>query len=408
MRSTSQIRAGLHASVVVAASLGSALALPAAAEPVVETGGQALLALAGAAEDDGDSTAVALRVDLFGTATWLAENGVEFGVDIGIAGEVDAPGRPAFGASVGACPTGVADCPGLAGVSLRGLQNGADVSGLFGASEFGRGSIESANVFVRGGWGEATLGRSEGVAARYVPAPAAIAPTEARGAARLDPLGLNLVRARDTITGPSAKLTLESQRLLAVKFGVSITPRIEARGLDAGKADDPNGTLTARPRDVVEVAASFDRPLWGTRLTAGLAYSRGDPDPALKVLGDDLSAWSGGLSLERGAWQAGVAGLATNQGLAGGRGAQSWSAGATRSFGDWRVGANGGVSSDNLTHVDAATLTVGASRSLEGGIGTLAFGWRLSEVEAPVITGAGRRAQSLEGSGVFLETQLRF
>ncbi|HBQ49254.1 MAG TPA: hypothetical protein DD728_10285, partial [Hyphomonas atlantica] len=95
-----------------------------------------------------------------------------------------------------------------------------------------RAELEEAYVYIDGGYGEVRLGRDEGVAARFQENAPSVFSTLALGRQSLDPTGIDMVTTRHDLTGPSAKLSYATPRLVGIRAGLSFTPKADVRGLD--------------------------------------------------------------------------------------------------------------------------------------------------------------------------------
>jgi hypothetical protein len=152
-----------------------------------------------------------------GVVTVTRSDTFDNGLTLGWRGEAryerDAPSRPAFAGVLG----------GLALPVLVGPATGLAAGGAL-LDEDGFATIEAASVSLEGPWGEGVLGLDSGVAARLD----ARAPTVLRKASAfspgLDPTGLGVTRARNDVTGSSAKVTYMTPRWLGLR-GRAIRPK---------------------------------------------------------------------------------------------------------------------------------------------------------------------------------------
>lgn len=350
--------------------LGSIAALAGAAPAALaETHVEGRLALVAAAGDQGaaaDLEPLTLRADFFLDWARTLANGADIGVSAALAAERDHPDRdPRGGFSQGA-PSG-----------LRGAISG--LSGAAGGREDLRGSIESAFVFVRGGWGEAALGRDEGVAARYsLPPPEALR-TIGAFEASLDPAGLGAPVLRNDLSARGAKLSVETPRLLGFKAGLSHTPDSGVEGLDQGFEDRP-GVATLEPERVWEAGLSFART-WrnGVETAAALTYAAaqaGGPAPFGRI-----ESWSGGGRVAAGGLTLGFAALGSDGGAAGAD-YGAYGLGATLARGPWTVGVAAGRSDDDLVRTETRTASLAARRRV-GEAFAVGAAYRTAERETP-------------------------
>ncbi len=373
--------------------------------PAVEHGVSATI-LATTADADGGPTVQQLsaRLDADLRIGWITESGIEFGVEGAVAAETDQRRRDIVGGRFGNCPAGIGDCLALispwSGVSTAGAQ----------ADSGPRLSLERAFVFGRTGFADVAIGRDQGVGARYAPAPPSLTRGVSAGDSALDPGGLDTVRTANDPTGPAAKLSVESVRLLGVRLGASFTPEADVRGLDAGAFSPRAGSASVHLRNVREVAINFARPLAGTDVIAGVTWSQADTETSaavpIGVTSETAESWSAGLSVGREAWGIGVRVLSADPGIAHQRPYRAWRVGTRLDALGWIWGLEGGHSTDALVHTTSSVWQIGAARDL--GHARLALGWRDTRLEAPEATPAGRRGRTIEASGVFIETHLAF
>lgn len=321
----------MRAIAAVAGAFLSAAAAAEAAEPEVTP--RAALRLAGAAADaDGQAAAgPAARVEAGVDVSWLLDSGVSIGAALG--GALEGEPRRA-GWAPAAAP--------LAGPIVSPASRlAADASARAGPA--GRAALEEAYLFVRGGWGEASVGRDVGVAARF-----SLPPPTVLGAATavdplIDPTGLGGVRVRADLSGLSAKASVLSPRWLGLRVGASYAPRTEGRTLD----DPPVSTTAPRfaGRDIAEAGLSFDRT-WrsGLATTLGVGWAQGDGDPAFGDVG--MTSW--GARVGRNGVTLGVAGRTVTQSASPGRETRSLAAGLTFDRGAWGFEASAGRMRDQV------------------------------------------------------------
>lgn len=205
-----------------------------------------------------------------------------------------------------------------------------------------RASLESAYLYIETGYGEVSLGRDVGVAARFQEGDVSVLSRASLVDPYLDPSGLAVISTRPDVTGPSHKISYVTPRLLGVRAGLSYTPEADIRGLDRDATGDP---AAGRPglESVVELGVNVSRRLResGVRLRGGAGYVTGEvtapfgfeadyedrmdlffaggevewadhyrfglnwlsADEAL-TLDQNYTAWSAGFGYERGDWAA--------------------------------------------------------------------------------------------------------
>ena len=149
--------------------------------------------------------------------------------------ERDAASRPAFAGVLGNCPAVNGFCPRV----TDGLSFFSPVSPAIGiaaagpvADEDGFIALESASVGLSGAWGEGVLGFDSGAAARLDARASKVLQRVSAYSPGLDPTGLVVTRARNDVTGSSAKITYMTPRWVGFKLGGSYTPKADMRTAD--------------------------------------------------------------------------------------------------------------------------------------------------------------------------------
>lgn len=311
------------------------------------------------------------EVSLGADASRLLDNGTKIGARVTLRAQADHPDRPGGvgGFSRTGAPTG----------AFSGLGTGRVDTGL-------RGRFEEAFVYVDGGWGEALAGRDRGVAARFHEGPPELFALARVDTALIDPSGLSIVRTRHDLTGPSAKLSYASPRLLGLRAGVSFTPDAdEAQGLDrdaGARALGPGGRVEMD--GAVEAALNISRVISddGLRLSAGLGWSQASLNRAPGREGQ-VETWSFGAHLERGRFQLGAAWLASDNGLTGSGDYEAWSVGGQFPLGeDWTGGLVYGEARDDGAALDGQSWSLGVGRELSDNV-AIALGWREDRLARP-------------------------
>lgn len=378
-----------------------------------EQGGQ-LVGVGGAFNDDGvEAVALAARFEAFLNGSTLFDNQIEVGVAFGLVGERDHPRADPRGDADGpfanGCSPLASGCLGAPVPTYRSIHAGFATGGL-AAKRGGRTQLETAYVYVSGPLGEVSLGRQEGVAARF-----GLRPTHGLDGAfsavsasnpELDLTGLGAPRLRDTLSGPSAKLTAATVRVLGLQAGVSYTPSLEAAGLDSAKRFAPAGTIGALPDSVWEAALSFSlRPPGAPNLSAGLTHSRASAErPQADFGAVETSTASVAVSDE--GWMIGAAALEGDNGWrgAGERRYRSYGVRGGATLGDWSLGLEIATSKDDLTQTKWTNAVGTASISPFEGV-TMTLG--LQSVERRPEDGAALRPKR-HTSGVFVGFGAKF
>jgi hypothetical protein len=335
------------------------------------------LALILSAIDDDTATPGPSREPLLGelslgvSASRLLDNGAEIGARLTWRAQADNSARPSGlgGFAPPGTPTG----------AFSGIGSGQPDTGL-------RGRFEEAFVYVDGGWGEALAGRDRGVAARFHEGPPELFRFARVDTALLDPSGASLIRTRHDLTGPSAKFSYASPRILGLRAGLSLTPDAdEAQGLDR----DPGArALGASGRvamgGAVEAGLNLSRVIGrdGPRLSAAFGWSQVSLKPAPGRTGE-AETWSIGANAEAGRYVFGAAWLTSDNGLLTSGDFESWSVGGQFPLGPhWNGAFTYGEASDGGARVDGESWSLGVDRDLADGV-SLALGWRSDTLTLP-------------------------
>ena len=389
------VRTALAAGLA-AASGGIALA----AEPVTE---HAITATVLATASDGaDAQALTARAAAFVQAGYLFENQIEAGIGLGVVVERDNRRRDPLGGRVGDCAPAEAFCPGLGGVPLRGFVSGTVTAGP-AAREGARLSLESAYLYARNGWGEASLGRDQGAGRRFSLTPPTILTIGGGLDPGVDGAGRGGVVLRNDISGQSAKVFVATTRIVGLRAALSYTPELELEGVDQGYRERFGAPRVFEPQDIVEGGLSFAHTFAnGWETAAGLTYARAEDKPGRAAF-DTMNAWSAGMTLGRDGWSLGASWLENDNGWAGG-GRNYTAAGlsAVRERGDWAVMLEAGASSDNLTFVDNRTVTAAARHRMTPRL-ALSGGANWMDRTSPLGGGSSRIGRDERGFGGFVE-----
>ena len=284
----------------------------------------------------------------------VLENGAEIGARLGGRLQVDHPARQGFSGRIG---DGI-----LIDVVLpRGAFTGLTLAGPEEDDGFEI-ELETAFVYIDGGYGQVLAGRDLGVARRFHEGAPSVFRLHSGVNPSLDTSGVATVLTRNDFTGPSAKITYTTPRLLGVRLGASFTPDVNIGGVDRDPERNVPGIDEPRLENAAEVALNASRRLRnGLRIDFYGAHGRADVERADSGLNDGtLEIWSTGGNLEWEGLTFGADWLTTDN--AGGR-YRAWSVGAgLERFGfDWSGGF--GRSEDDLTGITGETWHFGLSRS---------------------------------------------
>ncbi len=332
--------------------------------------------------DIGPSDPVLFEVSIAGSAERILESGARIGARGAFRVQKDHGARPGF---AGNLPSGDMEGP-------RGAFSGL-APGPVPRESGPRGSLESAHVYLAGGYGELTAGRDRGVAARFHEGDVGVFTHASASNPYLDASGLNLVRTRHDLTGPSAKLSYTTPRLIGLKAGVSFTPRARAHGLDRNLRFSGGGISGPELDNAIEFGLNASRRLQGSgvRLRAGLGYSTAELDaaPDMTTVSGRVETYSIGGEAEFGDWRLGANALHSDDGLAAGNYA-SWSAGASRKVGEWAWSVTYGRAEADAVASEAESFSFGTARALNDKL-RFAAGYQVNEIDmAGLGDGSGR------------------
>ena len=280
--------------------------------------------------------------------------------------------------------------PGFAGNFGGGLGPAGGYSGLSSSSpglDVGaRGALEAAYIQFDGGYGELRLGLDRGVAARfYEGAPSAL--THARtNNPYLDPDGIKILRTNHDLTGPSAKISYATPRILGVRAGVSVTPDAESRGLDRDTKISP---VQPELSNAVELAANVSRRLRSPdlRIDASLAWSTASIDSPFPTARDSVETWSAGTQLEFSNFTVGASWLSSNNGFDSAD-YEAWEVGAGFDLAGNEITINYGEAEDDLAVLSSEAFGVAIARDISDEL-RLALGWQDETLQTATGTRAG-------------------
>ncbi|KCZ91757.1 hypothetical protein HJO_11587 [Hyphomonas johnsonii MHS-2] len=353
------------------------------------------------------STADGAPVAWLGRFSLSTNRVLDNGLEIGAAGrfevQADHPARAGFSGVPGG-GTGVAG--GWQG-AFSGLALGPQ------SEHVGpHGQLEAAYIYAEGGYGEVRLGRDRGVAARFHEGAPGIFGAATTANPVLDPAGGGYIRTDHDLTGPAAKLSYASPRILGLRAGISFTPRADVRGLDRDPERSIPGVPDIRIESAAEAALNLNRRLResGIRLQATLAYSRADVDAgaAAAPIYGTVETWSAGGSAEFDTVTVGASVLSSNNGVDSGPGDYSaWTIGATKQAFSLTFGLDYGESQDDLTGLDSEAWSIGASKEVRDGV-NLALGYREQDNRQRQILPLRPASQRDSAEGVVLEITLSF
>ncbi len=381
--------------------LGGGLAF--AGEPVFERDAAASI-LAGAYDSsaEADPEAFVARASAFGRAGILFDNQLEGGVGLGMVAERDHPGRDPRGGQAGDCPPSTPVCPSAGPEGVRGPVSGYAPS-VTSASRGARLSLETAYLYVRGGVGEASFGRSRGAAALVGVAAPSIFVLGGVADAPADATGLGVAITRNDLSGQSAKALVQTERILGFKGAASFTPELELEGVDQGARQRPGAPVSHQSEEIIEAGVSFDQGFRnGWEVAASATWATADDGGGNPAFGR-MDAWSLGATLGREGWTVGVAYLASDNGWdAGGRGYQAISVSGVVERGPWAFSIEGASASDDLVFTDFRAVTLGTRRTISENL-AIGGGLTARELRSPLAAMGDRSERRETAAGGFVE-----
>lgn len=320
----------------------------------------------------------------------------------------DAASRPSFAGVVGFCQPSNPACPRIAsgsgflspvspatGIAAGGPLQDEDIFA----------SIEGASVTFSGAWGDGEIGLDSGAATRLDARAPTVLERVSAFSSSLDPTGLVTARARNDVTGSSAKATYLSPRWLGLKVGVSWTPEANHQGVDFDPRFRGPGLASAELENVWEGGVSFARQFaeQGLRVRAAVTATRADSGSAFAQFGD-YKAWGAGLELEKGNWTGGLRWLSSDNAWSGPGGGdyEAWEFGLVRQGDKWRIGLEAGWSDDDLTRTEGASWLIGASRKINDHV-RLGLAWMDAGADLPRVSGLAFGHQNARNDGLVVE-----
>ncbi|MEM7766027.1 MAG: porin [Pseudomonadota bacterium] len=338
------------------------------------------------------SQAALAELELGARAEYVLDNGAEIGGRLVWRAQRDHPNRPGGAGS---------PIPGDGTVvgAFSGLSNANE------AVEAGaRGSLELAFIYVSGGYGEITLGRDLGVAARFQEGDVDVFSMARAEGARLDVTGLSIARTRADLTGPAEKLSYTTPRILGVRAGLSYTPVADRSGLDRNPVFRGGGSDGQELQSITEFGLNVSHRFRssGTRIRAGLGYGAADLEArgAEASVGGSVETWSAGGEVSRGDVSFGVSYLESDEGAPLGD-YSAWSLGGAYAWQDWTGSITMARTDADSVSLGGDAYSVGVSRAV-GKYGTFTVGYQ--DVEAVNAAQIGRKA--FKRGGIVIELSL--
>lgn len=298
-----------------------------------------------------DSEDILYEVTLDNRFEKVLENGLQIGGRLTLRGQRDHPSRPGFLGDFGDASGPVGAYSGLSANSQRG-DRGA------------RGQLEAAYLEFDGGYGELRIGHDRGAAARlFEGAPSALTHASISNP-YLDPDGIKIIRTNHDLTGPSAKITYATPRILGLRAAASFTPEPDAAGLDRGVRD-----LPADLSNAAEFALNLSRrlPSSGVRIETALAWSTADVGASTPTARDTVSTFSAGGNLEFEFFEVGGSWIRSDNGFSAGD-YSAWEVGISTEIGETGLSLNYGEADDDLAHLTGEGMSLAARRDIAAGL----------------------------------------
>lgn len=353
----------------------------------------------------------------------VTSGGYEYGATLQLRGQRDRYKR-GFGGStnifdIGDCPPGVAGCNSLVVDSTpRAIRGYTGRLYNFGENEQKEhvAAIESAHLFLRGPYGDITLGLDDGAAALFSLDTPSTLPMARGSNLRTDYTGLDMTKTVNDASGFAPKVTYVSPRLLGDQIGVgvqiggSFTPNTEACGVDyCVRGNDYANTfapIAPEMENAVELGIALDRTFnngFGVELAA--SYAAATESTGYDVF-EDLQAYNVGLNMRYDAFEFGANYLSSNNGWAAEGDYQAADLGLTWQPNAWGVTAGLGWSQDDLARATGKSALLGVSYDFDWM--TLGAGVQYADREVPVYNGTDVSLITQDGTSLFLEGAVKF
>lgn len=319
------------------------------------------------------------------TAEKTLQNSAEIGIRFEVKAQQDNPARAGFTGNIE--PLAFPDdliipavfVPQVRG-AFSGLTRGGEVenAGLSGA-------IETAQIYMDGGYGQVSAGLGRGVAARFHEGAPDVFTHVRVANPKLDPAGFNVILTENNLTGPAPKITYQTPRILGVRAGLSYTLDANVSGVDRDPARSVAGVVTPDIENVIEGSVQISRkiPNQDIRLRASASYAQGQvsvDDHLFEPLVEDVMVWNAGAEIELKSVTFGGEYLKSNNGIQGPADYQAWSVGAKTQAFDWDFAVRYGQAEDENIQTEAQNWSIGAVRSLSQNV-DFAVGYHSNDVD---------------------------
>jgi len=327
-----------------------------------EIRGDAVIVLAPGRDNAGEVASEIFLADLRAEIRFerVLENGAEIGARVGGRVQLDHPQRSGFSGLLGAEDTTIS------GLTPRGAFTGLTLGGA--AEETGvRAAFETAFAYIDGGYGELLVGRDIGVARRFHEGAESVLRRHTVVNPTLDTSGIASILTRSDLSGPAAKVSYTTPRILGLRLGASYAPRATTRGLDRDPGRSIAGVDEPRLENIVEAGFNLTRRLRGSgvRVSGYGAFARADLETGpLRVDNGTVEVWSTGGRVERDGLSFGADWLTTDNGggqFGTGR-YRAWSVSAAAEKWGFDWSATYGRSDDDLLFSDGRGGSIAASK----------------------------------------------
>ena len=228
------------------------------------------------------------------------------------------------------------------------------------------GSLEQAFVYLKTGWGEISLGRDIGAASRLDARAPIVMDFASLNSSRLNVISSSIVRSRNDVTGPNAKISYVTPRIVGLRAGFSYTPETKSRGIDFNVGTGILQIENANLENVFETGLSFSHLFRkkDLRLRLGLTGTLADTNnPRIGL--SEYKAFGLGAEFEKGNWKLGGRYLNSNNAIDRNNGKYTaLELGITRDIFDWAVGLEYGTASDKMLDIQGENISFGVSHNI--------------------------------------------
>jgi hypothetical protein len=326
------------------------------------------------AEQDSEQDAETIlgEISLTGQSEKVLENGLRLRARGTLRLQRDHPSRPGGVGGFGYSP-----------LAATGAFSGLSASSPIESSDL-RARLETAYLQIDGGYGEVRIGKDSGVASRFHEGAKSVLSHARLDSALLDPTGLSTIQTRHNLTGPSAKVSYATPRLIGIRAGASFTPTADADGLDRRPAATVAG-FAPDTENGVELALNASRRFRdsGWRVDFGLGWSSADvTSNALTPQYGSVESWSAGTRIEKDDWTFGTSWLSSDNGLSNGD-YSAWSTGLHKELYSTEFSVEYGESQDDIANLESHGWRIGAAKRFSPEA-RLAIAYLEDEVASPL------------------------